>query len=336
MPLLQDPRDARARVEVHPSLAVELEWALASAERADYRRDHAALAAVYGSVPELGERVRSLWGPDLAISCGGFIELMVLAHRGGLLRSTDAGELFGRLDALCRQPVADIGLTLELPEDRAATIGRLEVLRTSARTRRRYIEVLTDVWEAVAGVWQREGLRAVDAAVAARRQLAARGAPWTEVARGDCSYGHELDEIVDTLGPSGEIAVVPAYFTHLGLTLDLPNVVLIGVRTDTSGAQARARTELLARRLKTISDPTRLAILDSLRSGPRTITDIAQAFGLAQPTVSNHVKLLRESGLVATDPSGSRRELRVQHDAVVELLDHLDQVLRRPEAPAPA
>ncbi|MHB1855105.1 MAG: hypothetical protein ACYCS2_08615 [Acidimicrobiales bacterium] len=33
------------------------------------------------------ERVRSLWPADLAISCGGCMELMVLAHRGGLLLS---------------------------------------------------------------------------------------------------------------------------------------------------------------------------------------------------------------------------------------------------------
>jgi DNA-binding transcriptional ArsR family regulator len=126
---------------------------------------------------------------------------------------------------------------------------------------------------------------------------------------------------------TGVVVVVPAFFTHKGLLVDLPGVVVVGVRTDTTGAHARARTEALARRLKAISDPTRLAILDALRSGPRTATEIAAAFSLAQPTVSNHVKLLRDAGLVSDERSGTRRNLVVQHDMVEELIRSLHDVL---------
>jgi DNA-binding transcriptional ArsR family regulator len=99
--------------------------------------------------------------------------------------------------------------------------------------------------------------------------------------------------------------------------------VLIGVRAEGSGAEARARTEVLARRLKTISDPTRLAMVEVLRSAPSTVSELAALFGLAQPTVSNHVKILRDAGLVANSTDGGRRALVLQPDALDALLDGL-------------
>ena len=147
------------------------------------------------------------------------------------------------------------------------------------------------------------------------------------MARSECDFGELLDRTVADLEPDGELVVVPAFFTHKGLLVDLPGVVVVGVRTDTTGAQARARTEALARRLKAISDPTRLAMLDALRNGPRTVTEIAVAFGLAQPTVSNHVKVLRDAGLVTDVREGTRRHLVVEHDEVEELLANLHGVL---------
>ena len=132
-----------------------------------------------------------------------------------------------------------------------------------------------------------------------------RGPTGTRSARSECHFGDLLERTVAEARSGGPLVVVPAFFTHRGLIIDLPGVVVVGVRTDNTGAQARARTEALAHRLKAISDPTRLAILDALRGGPRTVGDIATAFALAQPTVSNHVKILREAQLVTDRRDGS-------------------------------
>ncbi len=330
MPLLSSdlPASHGPRVSARPSVAVELEWALSSGDREDFRRDHPALEAIYQRAPELQARVQSIWGPGEAMSCGGFLELMVLAHRGGLLFSTDADLLIDRLDELCAMPAPDdLALMLETAEDRAAVLHRLARLGASPDLRRRYVALVRDTWDAIRADWELSGRGAVEVAVAARRALVAKGSDWHEVARGECDVGDMLDHAVAALGPTGEVVVVPAYFTHKGLVVDLPGVVVVGVRTDTTGAHARARTEGLARRLKAISDPTRLAILDALRSGPRTATEIAAAFSLAQPTVSNHVKLLRDAGLVSDVRSGTRRNLVVQHDVVEDLIANLHDVL---------
>jgi DNA-binding transcriptional ArsR family regulator len=334
MPLIHEdlPSSQTPRVSVCPSVAVEIEWALASADREDYRSDHAGLDAVYGSHPDLQRRVQSFWIADEAMTLGNhFLELMVLAHHGGLLCSTDADELLNRLDDLAATlpPPTEAGLPLlsELEEDRLAIRLRLLRLTESPELRRRYVTLVRDMWEAMRGEWEMSGRGAVEVAVAERREVLAKGADWHEVARGECDFGGLLDRTTAALGPDGEIVVVPAYFTHKGLLVDLPGVVVVGVRTDTTGAHARARTEALARRLKAISDPTRLALLDALRGGPRTVTEIAAAFSLAQPTVSNHVKVLRDAGLVVDVRQGTRRNLVVRHDAVEELITNLHDAL---------
>jgi DNA-binding transcriptional ArsR family regulator len=334
MPLIHEdlPSSPNRRVSVCPSVAVEIEWALASADREDYRRDHAGLDAVFGSHPDLQGRVQSFWVADEAMSLGNhFLELMVLAHHGGLLCSTDADELLDRLDDLAATlpPPTEAGLPLlsEVEEDRVAIRLRLQRLTESPELRRQYVALVRDMWEAMRGEWEMSGRGAVEVAVAERREVLAKGADWHEVARGECDFGGLLDHTTAALGPDGEIMVVPAYFTHKGLLVDLPGVVVVGVRTDTTGAHARARTEALARRLKAISDPTRLALLDALRGGPRTVTEIAAAFSLAQPTVSNHVKVLRDAGLVVDVREGTRRNLVVRHDAVEELITNLHDAL---------
>ncbi|HWD52434.1 MAG TPA: metalloregulator ArsR/SmtB family transcription factor [Acidimicrobiales bacterium] len=320
-------------IAIRPSIAMEIEWALAAASRSEYRLDHAALARLYDRSPGLAERVRALWSdPDTTVSCGGFPELMALAQHGDLLFTTDADLLISRLEELGKTAPIDLALTSETDEDRAAILARLRRLRGSADQRRRYAELVGEVWSSLRNDWDPDGRRAVDAAIAVRRAAVAKGAPWYEAARSDCDFGGLVGKLVDELGPDGELAVVPAYFTHKGLILELSGVVVIGVRTDHSGAEARARTELLARRLKTIADPTRLAILHTLRREPRTITGISTLFSLAQPTVSNHVKQLRDAGLVEHGTDGSRRELVVCQGAVADLLEHLHGVL----APDPA
>ena len=265
-------------------------------------------------------------------SCGGSIEIMILAHHAGLLYSVDPDHFLGQLEQACADAPTDLRLASESEEDRPALIARLSRLRSSPGLRRRYVELVSDVWSALGPEWERDGRLAVKAAVAHKRELQHGGASWREVA-GEVGCTPELmSDLVASLGPQGTVAVVPAFFAHLGSLVDLPGTVLIGVRADGSGAQARARTQLLAHRLKTISDPTRLAMLETLRWAPLTVGELAARFSLAQPTVSNHVKLLREAGIVSSGAEGGRRKLVVQREVLADLVEQLESVL--PDQPA--
>ena len=59
---------------------------------------------------------------------------------------------------------------------------------------------------------------------------------------------------------------------------------------------------------KALSDPTRRSILDLLRKGPKTTTEIVEAFPeMTRHAVMKHIDVLRDSGLVTTREEGRRR-----------------------------
>lgn len=67
-----------------------------------------------------------------------------------------------------------------------------------------------------------------------------------------------------------------------------------------------ARTATLADRLKAMGDPTRLRMLDLLaqQREPLCVCDMTDRFPQNQPTISHHLKLLREAGLIASEKRG--------------------------------
>jgi ArsR family transcriptional regulator, arsenate/arsenite/antimonite-responsive transcriptional repressor len=68
----------------------------------------------------------------------------------------------------------------------------------------------------------------------------------------------------------------------------------------------REQTAALADRLKALGDPTRLALLDLLvqQDEPLCVCDLTPRFPQNQPTISHHLRLLREAGLIDTEKRG--------------------------------
>src|SRR5437763_2392796 len=56
--------------------------------------------------------------------------------------------------------------------------------------------------------------------------------------------------------------------------------------------------------LKALADPARLSIVERLRSGSASVLELVEALGAPQPTVSHHLRVLREAGLVASRRRG--------------------------------
>jgi ArsR family transcriptional regulator len=69
---------------------------------------------------------------------------------------------------------------------------------------------------------------------------------------------------------------------------------------------SQARTAHLADQLKAVADPTRLRMLDLLvqQGQPCCVCDLTPQFPQNQPTVSHHLRLLREAGLIDTEKRG--------------------------------
>jgi len=77
-----------------------------------------------------------------------------------------------------------------------------------------------------------------------------------------------------------------------------------------------------------LADPKRILILYALADGPRRVTDLADALGVPQPTVSHHLKILRERGLVVAEQEGTAVYYALADERVIQALDLLREVLR--------
>jgi len=309
--------DPRPRV-LGPSLVLDLDWAVHAATSAELRDKHPVLGELYGGDPGLADRVRGFW-PDDPISC--LPELDVLAHHAGALEEMDFDALRRALEEAAAEVPLEMRLASETPEDRAAILDRLRVLRSSAPRRAKWLDMLQLVWTGVADWWQADGAPAVVRAGTQLRADLARGLEWQNLVTTDChTFAAHLPTIVQRQRAGDvELLLAPCALFGKGLYLDLPGSTLVGFGIARSDATARARTEAMARRLRAVADPTRLAILDHLGRGPSSVTDIARAFALAQPTVSSHVKHLREAGLVTSERRGTRLEVAVDRDALTAL-----------------
>jgi DNA-binding transcriptional ArsR family regulator len=71
--------------------------------------------------------------------------------------------------------------------------------------------------------------------------------------------------------------------------------------------------------LDALGDRTRRAILEQLRDGPKPVVEIARGLPVGRPAVSQHLKMLKEAGLVVDQASGNRRIYRVNPEAMAEL-----------------
>ena len=101
--------------------------------------------------------------------------------------------------------------------------------------------------------------------------------------------------------------------------------------------------------LEVIADPTRRRILDAVRSGERSVSELVDVVGMHQPGVSRHLKVLRDAGLVEVRRDAQRRLYRLRAEPLRELdewlepyraelsgrLDSLERHLERTAHPIP-
>jgi DNA-binding transcriptional ArsR family regulator len=76
--------------------------------------------------------------------------------------------------------------------------------------------------------------------------------------------------------------------------------------------------------LQALGDPTRRAVLEQLREGPRAVGEIAERLPVSRPAVSQHLRVLKEAGLVTERQNGTRRLYRVDTDGLAELREYLE------------
>jgi DNA-binding transcriptional ArsR family regulator len=77
--------------------------------------------------------------------------------------------------------------------------------------------------------------------------------------------------------------------------------------------------------LTALADPTRRAVFERLRDGPVSVGEIAAGLPVSRPAVSQHLKVLKDAGLVRDEADGARRLYEIDANGLGELRAWLDR-----------
>jgi DNA-binding transcriptional ArsR family regulator len=321
----EEVRPAKKSVTASPSLASDLSWLLFVAARPDMQVRYPKLVEMYKGREDLAARVRNFWDDWSEATC--FAEMQVLAHHGGALGETDPEALWRAIEAGVATVPLDLDMPSESAEERAVYTERFRLLRSSPDLLQSYLELLQEVWGPINDMWQ-QALPVIEEAGRLVVAQYERGQSLETLITAGCDILEErMPEVVTSIEAGKPLLFVPCLFFGTNMYLEFSNLIVIGTGVGQGDVVARARTESVARRLKAVADPTRLALLHSLATAPSTVGELALLFRLAQPTVSMHVKVLRESGLVRSERQGGRMRLSADAGAVEELLGELSRVV---------
>jgi DNA-binding transcriptional ArsR family regulator len=314
---VQSEAIAAAEIQVVPSAAIELMWVLHSCGAGHpLKEPFSSLETVR---LEIGPRLDAFWGDGVP----GFTEEVVLAQRCGALLGPDLSGFFDSLGAACAIRGEAPSLLSETESERAAIRARLERLRTDLDLRSRYVSLLASAWDAVRVEWQSTGRQAVTEAAADWRRRLEAGAGFRELLdRPQIWPGRpELDELADAAAARGRLVLSPGWFAGEIHVVELEGTIYVGrgIRRRDDDDRRRDAAVHVSSRLKALADPTRLAILLQLAREPASVTELARHFKLSQPTVSGHVQLLREAGLLDERTVGRSAKLSASEESLRNL-----------------
>ena len=71
--------------------------------------------------------------------------------------------------------------------------------------------------------------------------------------------------------------------------------------------------------MQALGDPTRRAVFEQLRFGPRSVGELASGLPVSRPAVSQHLRVLKGAGLVTDEQQGTRRLYRIERDGLEAL-----------------
>ena len=326
MPILEEGGETR-RVRVSPSAPLELMWVLHNCQAKH------ALGGPYVVLEplrqELGPALRAFWADGVR----GYTEAVVLADRSQAMFDLDLEQFFARLDEATQAFDGHLSLLSERPSERLALQARLTRLRNDPELRDAYRSLLLSAWEPLRADWDSEGRQAVVAAAADWSRRLDEGADYlTLLDRPRIWPGRpELEDLAGAALADGGLVLSPGWYFGAIHVVELGGTLYLGrgVRTEDQDAVRRETATRVAGSLKALADPTRLSSRLWLAKHPASVTEIAGQFELSQPTVSAHVQLLREAGLLEDRLAGRRSKLIVAREKLKGLMGEAEESMLR-------
>lgn len=312
---------------VSASAPAELAWLLnllvqtaRYAEPALAELDASLLPGISRLRAPIGERVRRLWADELA----GCPELMLVARLAGSVLDDEPKRLFEWLRSGRSKSGPTASMLTEPEQSRPAIARRLRRLQEEPRARHAYREILVDVWDLASNAWERSGRAAVAAACRSWQAKLDTGESIEDLVppRHPLSRADRLG-FDDLFMHRDEYALSPLYFCLSGgHVVDLDDYVHIGVpASDLLPVRKVRDAAFVADRLRVLAEPTRVHILIQLLSSPSSVMDVARSLRISQPTVSGHLKVLRDAGLVVPRRFGGRTVMVASRKRMERLLE---------------
>jgi len=306
-------------IRVAPSAPLELMWVLHNCQSKHL------LQGGYASM----EPVRERFGPVLKTfwddGVRGFTEAMVLAEWGGTQFDLDLDRFFKTLDAVAARGGDPSTLLSETPSERRAFVARLERLRVDPELRSRYHALLLAIWKPLAEEWRETGCPAASAEAEVWRQRLAAGEDFRALLERQRIWPGrpDIDDLANAAQAEGRMILSPGWFFGEIHVVEIDGAFYLGrgVRAEDYEALLSATSTRVAGNLKALADPTRLKILLELAHKPSSVTAVAKCFDLSQPTVSAHVQVLREAGLIEEKPNGRSSTLTVSASSLKKLFE---------------
>ncbi len=322
---IQSERTATAGIRIAPSAAFELMWVLHNCG-ADHVLE-GRFASTEAVRVTFGPRLRSFWADGVR----GFSEVIVLADRCGSLRDSDLESFFAGAERAAASSVATPSLLSESPAERTAIDRRLDALRADPKLRASYVSLLDEVWAAVRGEWDETGRAAVIAATRDWQKQLAEGVPFRNLLQRTRLWPGrpDIEGLADADAAEGRMVLTPGWFFGDIHVVELDGWMFLGrgIQPHSHDADLRHTAEHVSKTMKAFADPTRLAILMWLAQRPASVTEVSRQFKLSQPTVSAHVQLLREAGVIEDKPAGRSSLLSVREQSVREVLGGAEEAL---------
>ena len=274
-------------------------------------------------------------------------ELLVGAWRAGVLLAPDAGPALDRAIDSLAEPFDTPPLPSEPQPVWTLVDQRVAYLRHDDAARARYGALLRLIWSVVEPYWERQGRREAQATATELQARLRNEQDLRRLVPGNTFVHKDIFQPqIAAARERGELDLVALGLGGEGqLYWALPGFVVVGVGSGVGEklARRRERAERAAGRFKVLSDPTRLAILAELLHADyhnaTTVTELASLFGLSQPTVSGHMKMLREAGLVTAEREGNQVSYSAADATLREFVEGaLEETLRkgsRPPEPIP-
>ncbi len=78
---------------------------------------------------------------------------------------------------------------------------------------------------------------------------------------------------------------------------------------------------------QTLANPKRLEVIDRLRDGEKSVTELAEAMKISQANLSQHLSVMRQKGIVATRREGLNVYYRLSNPKIIKACDLMRQVL---------